>query len=75
MAESELKRVVVELGNRKQYTYETDLLLKVGDRVLVAISPAWQEKFGKVQVGRVVNLRSDYKGPCQRVLEIMEEEG
>jgi hypothetical protein len=50
-----------------KYAYDTDLPVKVGDRVILpahACSDEW--------VGRVTDLTSDYQGECKRVLSRRE---
>ena len=56
-----------------RYTYECDLEVKVGDVVLVSVSPAWQDTFGKTAERLVTEIGSDYQGPCERVLEIIDQ--
>jgi hypothetical protein len=53
-----MKRVIVN-----GYTYETDMKLKVGDRVLLP-SP-----FTDTWEGIVDSLKSDYTGHCSQVIK------
>jgi hypothetical protein len=53
------RRVVVE----GRYTYETDLDLKLGDRVLLPGSAK-----GGNWKGTVTALTSKYSGPCSRIV-------
>lgn len=50
------------------YAYETDLDLKVGDRVLVAVSYPWRDVFGDTQKRTVTALTTSYSGACERVI-------
>lgn len=51
-----------------QYAYETNLILKVGDKVVLP-TPSWlldvQEK---EWIGTVTSLKSDYTGSCVEIL-------
>ncbi len=56
-----------------KYTYETDLPVKIGDRVVLP-SAAWRvETQGPTWKGTVTALESNYAGPCKRVLSICKE--
>lgn len=56
----------VVVGN---YTYETDLNLKVGDTVLLP-TPYWlQDVKGPTWEGKVTSLDSNYTGPCVRIIK------
>jgi hypothetical protein len=59
----------VQVGN---YTYETDLPVKVGDTVVLP-TPYWlKEVKGDTWEGVVTSLESDYNGPCARIIKIKE---
>lgn len=58
-----LKRVVVS-----GYTYETDLDLKVGDRVLLPTPDFLMDVRGPTWEGTVSSLTSTYDGPCRRII-------
>ena len=59
-----LRRVVLN----GRFTYETDLPLKKGDKVVYP-SPWWaRELYGPTQIGEVTRLTSDYKGECIKIL-------
>jgi hypothetical protein len=63
-----MTRIVV----KNQYTYETDLPVKVGDIVLLPTA-AWMRSItGDTWSAKVTALTSDYKGPCQRVIKIVD---
>jgi hypothetical protein len=64
--DEELKRVVCH----GRYIYETDLPVKLGDRVLLP---------SRVHGGRpwraiVTSLESDYVGACERIIEIIGDQ-
>ena len=66
---SRVTRIMVSSG-AKSYTYETDLDVKVGDRVSLPSKYA-----GGRWVGEVTALTSAYTGPCKRILEIVGSNG
>lgn len=58
----------VKVGN---YTYETELPVKVGDKVLLP-TPYWlRDVKGPTWEGKVTQLTSDYTGPCVRIIKIL----
>lgn len=57
-------RVIVD----NNYTYETDLVLNVGDRVVLP-TPYWlQDVKGSEWVGVVTATSSSYSGDCYKVI-------
>lgn len=57
-------RVIVD----NNYTYETDLALSVGDRVVLP-TPYWLREFkGNEWVGSVTSTTSSYSGECVRII-------
>jgi hypothetical protein len=60
-----MKKIVVN-----GYTYETDLDLKIGDRVILPTAAWLRDVKGPTWVGVVEALESDYAGPCARVLGV-----
>jgi len=60
---TKLLRVVVG-----RYTYETDLDLKIGDRVLLPTVEWLARVQGPTWEGVVTALESDYDGPCKRII-------
>jgi hypothetical protein len=51
-----------------QYTFSTNLSLKVGDTVLLP-TPSWLiDVQGPTWTGKVTSLTSDYDGYCQKVI-------
>jgi hypothetical protein len=63
----ELKRVQVG-----RYAYDTDLPVKVGDKV--KLPGTWVPGHEDGWEGEVTSLTSDYIGPCKRILGFVEEE-
>lgn len=62
-----MKRVIVD----SNYTYETDLPVKKGNRVLIP-TPYWlQDVKGPTWEGTVTSLKSSYNGFCERIIEIV----
>jgi cell shape-determining protein MreC len=55
-----------------QYTYETDLDLKIGDKVRYPTASHLQDVFGYTQIGTVTSLTSDYNGYCVKIIEKVE---
>ena len=55
----------IMVGN---YTYETDLKLKVGDKVVLPTAYFLRDVKGATGIGQVTALKSDYTGPCERVI-------
>ncbi len=55
----------IMVGN---YTYETDLKLKVGDKVVLPTAYFLRDVKGATWIGQVTALKSDYTGPCERVI-------
>ena len=65
MSKDSFKRVMVG-----QYTYETDLPVKVGDKVMLP-TPYWlRDVKGPTFEGTVTSLESKYTGDCVRILSI-----
>ena len=63
-----MKRVVVN-----GYTYETDLDVQVGDRVLLPGGGVRAMLFGEMTwEGTVTAIGSDCTGPCRRVICIVK---
>jgi hypothetical protein len=58
-----MKRVMV--GN---YTYETDLNLKVGDEVILPTPDFLRDVKGPTYKGKVTSLTSTYEGPCIKII-------
>lgn len=62
----QLKRVMVG-----RYTYETDLPVKMGDKVLLP-TPSWlRDVKGPTWEGTVTAMESDYTGQCVRILKVI----
>lgn len=55
----------IQVGN---YTYETDLKLKVGDQVILPTAYYLRDVKGPTWVGTVTAINSDYTGPCEKVI-------
>lgn len=60
---NKMKRI--QVGN---YTYETDLKLKVGDKVVLPTAYWLRDVNGPIWVGIVTSTKSDYTGPCEKVI-------
>ncbi len=56
-------RVIVD----DKYTYETDLTLEIGDRVILP-SPKKHLSVDATWEGTVTSLTSNYTGPCKQIL-------
>ena len=57
-----------------KYTYETQILVREGDRVLVEVSKEWQAKLGETRETVVTSIDpGDYEGPCCSILKVIEE--
>ncbi len=63
MTVAKLRKVMVG-----KYTYETDLKLKVGDKVLLPTPSFLRDVQGPTCEGSVTSLESTYEGPCVRVI-------
>lgn len=67
----EMKKVLVEIESGKTLTFETDLPVKIGDRVSLP-TPQWlRDVKGNSYEGKVVSLQSDYEGYCVKILRIL----
>ena len=62
-----MKRVVVD----NNYTYETNLKVKVGDTVKVPTTYWLRDVFGAYWFPKVTNLKSDYTGDCLKIVEVI----
>jgi len=65
----QLRRVVVN----DKYTYETDLELQVGDKVLLPVPEQKVPERGSTWEGEVTALESEYTGPCKRIVGKVEQ--
>lgn len=63
-----MKRIMV--GN---YTYETNLNLKVGDKVVLPTAYFLRDVKGATWVGQVTSLASEYDGSCEKVISKVKE--
>jgi hypothetical protein len=63
-----LKRVIIN----RQYTYETDLPVKVNDRVLLPTASWLRDVAGQTWQGAVTSLESDHTGECECALQIIK---
>lgn len=68
------KRVVVKTKSGTEYTYETDLEVKVGDRVVVPTADFLRSVYGASQEFEVTSLESGYSGPCKRVIRVIKKD-
>ncbi len=68
----QLMKVLVDIGTRDPYTYETDLPVKVGDKVEFPTADWMIPHVGELSVGVVVQLGSDYPGPCVKIVRILK---
>ncbi len=55
------------------YTYETDKIVAVGDRVLLPTAEWLRDVKGPTWEGTFTSLQSDYKGPCVRILAVLKD--
>ena len=60
-----MKRVMVD----SNYTYETDLDLKVGDKVVLPTAYYLRDVKGQTFVGEITALQSNYNGPCEKIIK------
>jgi len=51
-----------------KYTYETDLNLKVGDKVEYPTASWLRDVMGPTQTGEVTSLQSNYNGYCVKII-------
>ena len=62
-----MKKIVVKLSSGKEFTYLTDLKVRIGTKVLVP-APFWSAEPN--QKGKVKSLTSEYNGECIHVLSL-----
>jgi hypothetical protein len=64
-----MRRVVVSSSSGRLYTYETDLDVSEGDRVLLPPGTSdnpWE--------GTVTSFASKYTGPCKQIIEVIDDD-
>lgn len=57
----------VETDNK--YTYETgDIKVKVGDKVIVPVTPFLRDVYGHEREAKVTSLEPVYDGDCEKII-------
>lgn len=64
-----MKRIVVSSSTGRLYTYESDLDVSEGDRVL--LPPGMS---GEPWEGTVTEFSPKYKGSCKQILEVINDD-
>jgi hypothetical protein len=66
------KNMKIIVNNR--YTYETgDIKVKKGDKVILATSSWLLDAVGPTWEGTVTALKSDYDGPCTKIIRVKKK--
>ena len=55
------------------YAYWCDEKVEIGDDVIVSVSQGWNLAFGATARRTVTRLTTDYDGPCESVLHVIEK--